>query len=54
MTIESYGFVSSRDKLETFYFYYHNAYGHKTWQDDDLSWVTSTHKVTWPYNHVVL
>ena len=25
-----------------------------TWQDDDLPWVTSIHKVSWPYNHVVL
>ena len=31
--------------------YYHNAYGHKIWQDDNLTWA---YKVTWPYNHVIL
>ena len=46
--------VRSHDKLKTLYLHYYNAYGHKTWQDDVLPWVTSTHKVTWPFNHLVL
>ena len=53
-TLWSCGLVRSRDKLKTLYLHYHNAYGHKTRQDDVLPWVTSTHEVTWPYNHVVL
>ena len=43
-----------RDKLKTLYFHYHNAYGHKTWKDDNLPRVASTHKVTWLYKHMVL
>ena len=25
----------------------------QTWQNNDLPCLTSTHKITWPYNHVV-
>ena len=39
--------------LET-YFYYHNDYGHHTWQGSDLPWGAPTHKISWPFNHVVL
>ena len=41
-------------QTKTIYLHYHNAYGQKAWQDGVLPWATSTHKVTWPYNHVVL
>ena len=44
----------SRDKLKSLYLLYRNVYGHKIWQDDDLLWAASTHRVTWPYNHLVL
>ena len=27
---------------------------HQTWQDGDLSWAASTHKVTQPFGHIVL
>ena len=40
--------MRSCDKLKTLYFQYDNAYGQKMWQDDDLPFVTSTHKTTWP------
>ena len=46
--------VMLRDKLKPLYLHYHNIYGHKTWQDGDLPLVASTHKVKWPYNHLVL
>ena len=45
MTKLSRGFVRSGDKLKL-YLNYLIAYGHKTWQDGDLPWVTYTHKVT--------
>ena len=54
MTTYSRGFVRSYDKLKNLYLHNHNAYGHKMWQDDDLPWVTSTQKVTPPFNHVAL
>ena len=44
----------SRDKLKILKLHYLNTYDHKTWQDGDLRYAASTHKVTWPYNHVVL
>ena len=46
--------VTLRDKLKPLYLHYHYIYGHKTWQDGDLPLVASTHKVKWPYNHLVL
>ena len=36
------------------YLHYNSAYGRKTWRDCDLPWASSTHKVTWAYNYVVL
>ena len=39
--------------LET-YFCYHNDYGHHTWQGSDLPSGAPTHKISWPFNHVVL
>ena len=54
MTIWSYFCVRSRDELDTSYLNYNSVYGHKTWHDDNLPSVTFTHKVTWPYNYVVL
>ena len=27
---------------------------HQTWQDGDFPWRSSTHKVIWPFDHVVL
>ena len=54
MTFQSRRLARSHDKLKTLYPHYHNPYGYKTWQDDDLYWVTSTHKVKWLYSNVVL
>ena len=53
MILSSSGLARSRDKSKPFYFHYHNAYGHKTWQDCDLSWAAFTDKVSWSYNYVV-
>ena len=36
------------------YLHYYNVYDHKTWQDDNLPQLLFTHKVKWPYDHVVL
>ena len=54
MNIKLRGFVRSRENLKTLDLNYHNVHGHKTWHGDDLLWVSSTHKATWSYNHVVL
>ena len=40
--------------MKTLYLHYHNAYGHQTGQDSDLSGGAPTHKVTWPFDHVIL
>ena len=37
--------LESRDKLKASYLHYHNAHGHKLWQDVDLPSVNSTYKV---------
>ena len=42
------------DKLKTFYLYYHNANGHNTYQGDDISQGTPTHKSTRTLNKVVM
>ena len=44
-------FSSSSTKT---YPHYHNAYGHQPWQGGDLSLGALTHKITWPFDHVVL
>ena len=36
------------------YLHYCNANGHLTWQCDGLPWGAPTHKVTWPFDHVIL
>ena len=33
---------------------YHSVYGYQTWQDDKLPWLAPTHKVTQPFDHLVL
>ena len=33
---------------------YHNAYGQQTWQDGGLFWGAPAHKVTWPFDYVIL
>ena len=48
------GFVRSRDSIKSLYLYYHNIHHHKTRQDNDLPWLSFTHKVKWPHNQVVL
>ena len=48
------GFTRSREKLDLLYLYNHKAYGHQTWQGGDLLWEASFHKVTWPFDQVVL
>ena len=36
------------------YLHYHNGYGCQTWQSCDLPWGATTHKIIWPFDHVVL
>ena len=44
----SRGLAISRDKSNTLYLYYYNAYDNQTWQE------VFTHKVIWPFDQVVL
>ena len=44
ITLESCGLARSRNKPKPLYLQYHNAYGHKTSQEGDLS--CSHHRVT--------
>ena len=41
-------------QLKTLYLDFHIDYGYQTWLGGDLPWETPTHKVTWPFDHVVL
>ena len=41
-------------QLKTLYLHYHNAYGHQIWQGGDLPWGAPIHKITWPFDHVIL
>ena len=41
-------------QIKTLYLHYHSAYGHQTWQGDDLPWGAPTHKITWHFDHMVL
>ena len=45
--------LGSRDKLKTC-LHYQSAYVHQTWQDGNLPWWASGHKVALPFDHVVL
>ena len=36
------------------YLHYDNAYGNQTYQSGGLPWGTSTDKVIWPFDYVVL
>ena len=54
MTPWSSGHARWLDKLKHLHLHYHSTYGHQTWQDDDLPWWAPTHKITSPFNHVVL
>ena len=47
------GCVSSSDKLKT-YLHFHNTYGKKTYQGDDIPCGISNHKPPWLLNEVVL
>ena len=49
----SRGLAKSCFKLKT-YLHYRNAHRHQTWEGSDLPWKTPTHRVTWPFHHVVL
>ena len=44
----------SRDKLKTLYLQYHNAYGHNTYQGDDIPQGTSINKFSWTLNGIVM
>ena len=44
----------TRDKLNTLYLHYRDAYKHQTWQGSDLPLGASTLKVAWPFENVVL
>ena len=50
----SCNFLKSPDKLKTFYLHYQSACSHQTWQDFNLLWWATAHKVTWHFDHVVL
>ena len=39
--------------LQPSYLHHHNVHGHQTWQGIDLPWAPPTHKVAWPFDHVV-
>ena len=54
MTLWSRRIEKSRGNLKALYLHYCKAYGRQIWQEDNLSWETSTHKITWPYHQVVL
>ena len=54
MMLWSHGFANSRDKLKPLHMHYHDAYGHRTWEDRDLPWGAPTHKVKWNFDQVVL
>ena len=32
------------------YLHYNNVYGRQTWEDGELPWGASTHKVTWHFD----
>ena len=34
------------------YLHFHKIYGHHIWQTGELSWGSTTSKVTWTYDHV--
>ena len=36
------------------YLHYHNVHGHQSWQCGNLPWSATTHKATWPFDHVVV
>ena len=44
----------SPHKLKTLYLYFQTAYDHQTWQYGNLPWWALAHKVTWPFDHLVL
>ena len=41
-------------QLKALYLHYLNAYDQQTWQGSDLSWGATTHKITCPFDHVIL
>ena len=48
--IKSHGTLitwSCKIKLKLLHLHYHSAHGHQTWQDANLPWVASIHKVIW-------
>ena len=54
MALEPRSLAKSRDKLKPLYLHYHNVYSNQTWQDGDILCGGCTHKVTRPFNHLVL
>ena len=48
------GLARSRDKLNSLYIYYQSGYDDQTWQDVNSPRWTATHKVTRPFDHVIL
>ena len=54
MTLWSSGLAKAHDKLKSSYLHYHSTYSGQTYCNGDLPWVTPCHKVTWPFDHVVL
>ena len=53
LSFKARGHVRPRDKLKTLNLYYHNDYGQETSQDGDIPQGATTHRVIWPYNHVL-
>ena len=50
----SSGLAKSRGKLTPLYLQHHNVNPYQTWQDGDLPWEASTHKLKRLVDHVVL
>ena len=51
--ILSLGLAKSFDKPKS-YLHDHSFYGHQTQQNGGLPWAAPTHKITWPFSHMVL
>ena len=46
--------MKSHDHIITFYIPYHKVYGYQTWEEGDLLWEPSNHKVTQSFKHVMM
>ena len=51
--LQSRGFAKSFDKRKSLYVYYQSTYGYQTWQNGDILWEASNHKVILRFDHVL-